>query len=118
VTGWISSVEVGFQPTTESRHHEQAYVVPLRQPEGQDLLNTVMREGAQRLIVEALQVEFEEFLSQFVGQRPGTNAGRSCVMAFSRSASCRPQCRSRNRCSVVPSTSYSSARSAKTRWRR
>jgi len=44
-------------------------VVPLRQPEGQDLLSTMLREGAQRLIVEALQVEFEEFLSQFVGQR-------------------------------------------------
>ena len=46
-------------------------LVPLRQPEGQDLLSTMLREGAQRLIVEAPQVEFEKFLSQFVGQRDG-----------------------------------------------
>jgi transposase-like protein len=29
----------------------------------------MLREGAQRLIVEALQVEFEEFLSQFAGKQ-------------------------------------------------
>lgn len=44
-------------------------VVPLRQPEGEDLLSTMLREGAQRLIAEALQAEFDEFLSQFAGQR-------------------------------------------------
>ena len=44
-------------------------VVPLRQPEGQDLLSTMLREGAQRLIAEALQAELEEFLSQFVERR-------------------------------------------------
>jgi putative transposase len=44
-------------------------VVPLRQPEGQDLLSTMLREGAQRLIAEALQAEFDEFLVQFAEQR-------------------------------------------------
>ena len=44
-------------------------VVPLRQPEGQDPLRTMLREGAQRLIAEALQAEFDEFLSQFAARR-------------------------------------------------
>ena len=44
-------------------------VVQLRQPEGQDLLSTMLREGAQRLIAEALQAEFDEFLSQFAERR-------------------------------------------------
>ena len=44
-------------------------VVPLRQPEGQDLLSTMLREGAQRLIAEALQAEFDEFLAQFAERR-------------------------------------------------
>ena len=44
-------------------------VVPLRQPDGKDLLSTMLREGAQQLIVEALQAEFEAFLSEFAGQR-------------------------------------------------
>jgi len=44
-------------------------VVALRQPDGKDLLSAMLREGAQQLIVEALQAEFEEFLSQFAGQR-------------------------------------------------
>jgi transposase-like protein len=53
-------------------------VVPLRQPEGQDLLSMMLREGAQRLIAEALQAEFDEFLSQFVGQRD--ELGRAAVV--------------------------------------
>ena len=44
-------------------------VVSLRQPDGQDLLSTMLREGVQRLIAEALQAEFAEFLSQFAGER-------------------------------------------------
>ncbi len=53
-------------------------VVQLRQPEGQDLLSTMLREGAQRLIAEALQAEFDEFVSQFVGQRD--ELGRAAVV--------------------------------------
>ena len=45
-------------------------VVPLRQPEGQDLLSTMLREGAQRLIAEALQAEFDEYLCA-VRRAPG-----------------------------------------------
>lgn len=44
-------------------------VVPLRQPEVQDVLSTMLREGARRLIAEALQAEFDEFLSQFAARR-------------------------------------------------
>jgi putative transposase len=53
-------------------------VVQLRQPEGQDLLSTMLREGAQRLIAEALQIEFDEFLSQFAERRD--EQGRSAVV--------------------------------------
>jgi putative transposase len=53
-------------------------VVQLRQPEEQDLLSTMLREGAQRLIAEALQVEFEEFLSQFSKRRD--EQGRAAVV--------------------------------------
>jgi len=53
-------------------------VVPLHQPENQDLLSTMLREGAQRLIAEALQAEFEEFLSQFAEQRD--DHGRAAVV--------------------------------------
>ena len=53
-------------------------VVPLRQPEGQDLLSTMLREGAQRLIAEALQVEFDEFLWQFAERRD--EHGRAAVV--------------------------------------
>ena len=53
-------------------------VVPLRQPEGQDLLSTMLREGAQRLIAEALQIEFDEFLTQFAERRDGQ--GRAAIV--------------------------------------
>lgn len=53
-------------------------VVPLRQPEGQDLLSTMLREGAQRLIAEALHAEFDEFLSQFSERRD--DQGRLAVV--------------------------------------
>lgn len=57
---------------------KQDTVVPLQQPEGQDLLSTMLREGAQRLIAQALRAEFEEFLSQFAEQRDGQ--GRAAVV--------------------------------------
>ena len=53
-------------------------VVPLRQPEGQDLLSTMLREGAQRLIAEALQAEFDEYLAQFAERRD--DEGRLAVV--------------------------------------
>jgi putative transposase len=58
-------------------------VVRLQEPEHeQDPLSTMLREGAQRLIAEALQVEFEEFLLQFVGRRD--ELGRAAVVRMSR----------------------------------
>jgi len=54
-------------------------VVQLHQPEHeQDPLSTMLREGAQRLIAEALQAEFEGFLTQFASKRDGL--GRSAVV--------------------------------------
>jgi hypothetical protein len=53
-------------------------VVPLRQPEGRDLLSTMLREGAQRLIAEALRAEFDAFLSQFAARRG--EHGRAAVV--------------------------------------
>jgi putative transposase len=57
---------------------KQDTVVPLRQPEGQDLLSTMLREGAQRLIAEALQAEFDEYLGQFAERRD--DEGRLAVV--------------------------------------
>jgi len=53
-------------------------VVPLRQPEEQDLLSSMLREGAQRLIAQALQAEFDEFMSRFLAQRD--ELGRAAVV--------------------------------------
>jgi putative transposase len=79
VTCWNSIVEVGFS-VHEGSHAtmKKDTVVLLRQPEGQDLLSTMLREGAQRLIGEALQVEFEEFLSRFAERHDGL--GRAAVV--------------------------------------
>ena len=45
-------------------------VVELRRPaQGQDLLSTMLRDGAQRLVAQAVQAEFEEFLARFSGER-------------------------------------------------
>ena len=59
MTCWNSIVEINFS-THEGSHATMSKdtVVQLRQPEGQDLLSTMLREGAQRLIAEALQSEF------------------------------------------------------------
>lgn len=54
-------------------------VIELRRPEqGQDLLSTMLREGAQRLVAEAVQIEFDEFLARFASQR--TDDGRLAVV--------------------------------------
>lgn len=54
-------------------------VVELRQPEqAQDLLSTMLREGAQRLVAQAVRTEFEEFLTHFSGERVGD--GRASVV--------------------------------------
>ncbi|SRR6266545_6497407 len=53
-------------------------VVQLRQPEEQDLLSTMLREGARRLIAEALQFELDEYLEQFAEHRDGQ--GRAAVV--------------------------------------
>jgi len=54
-------------------------VVELRRPaQGQDLLSTMLRDGAQRLVAQAVQVEFEEFLSRFSGDR--VEDGRAAVV--------------------------------------
>ncbi len=54
-------------------------VVRLQQPEHEkDPLSTMLREGAQRLIAQALQVEFEEFLTQFADKHDGL--GRAAVV--------------------------------------
>jgi len=45
-------------------------VVQFRKPEEvRDALHGLLREGAQGLIAQAVQVELEEFLLQFAGQR-------------------------------------------------
>jgi transposase-like protein len=45
-------------------------VVELRRPaQEQDLLSTMLRAGAQRLVAQAVQAEFEEFLGRFAGER-------------------------------------------------
>ena len=54
-------------------------VVELRRPaQGQDLLSTMLRDGAQRLVAQAVQVEFEEFLWRFSGDR--VEDGRAAVV--------------------------------------
>jgi transposase-like protein len=45
-------------------------VVELRRPaQEQDVLSTMLRAGAQRLVAQAVQAEFEEFLGRFAGER-------------------------------------------------
>ena len=45
-------------------------VVELRRPaQGQDILSTMLRDGAQRLVAQAVAAEFEEFLGRFSGDR-------------------------------------------------
>jgi len=60
-------------------------VVELRRPAQEpDVLSTMLRDGAQRLVAQAVQAEFEEFLGRFRGER--VEDGRSSVTAFSPSA--------------------------------
>lgn len=54
-------------------------VVQFRKPEQvRDALHGLLREGAQGLIAQAVQVELEEFLARFVGQRD--ELGRAAVV--------------------------------------
>ena len=54
-------------------------VVELRRPaQGQDLLSTMLRDGAQQLVAQAVQAEFEEFLGRFSGDR--SEDGRAAVV--------------------------------------
>jgi transposase-like protein len=54
-------------------------VVELRKPaQEQDLLSTMLRDGARRLLAQAVQAEFEEFLGRFSGER--VEDGRAAVV--------------------------------------
>jgi putative transposase len=54
-------------------------VVELRRPApGQDLLSTMLRDGAQRLVAQAVGAEFEEFLARFADER--AEDGRGAVV--------------------------------------
>jgi len=54
-------------------------VVELRRPaQAEDFLSTMLRDGAQRLVAQAVQAEFEEFLARFSGERG--EDGRSAVV--------------------------------------
>ena len=54
-------------------------VVELRRPaHGKDLLSTMLRDGAQRLVAQAVQAEFEEFLARLSGER--LESGRAAVV--------------------------------------
>ena len=45
-------------------------VVELHRPaQGQDLLSAMLREGAQRLVAQAVQAEFDDFLARVSGER-------------------------------------------------
>jgi len=54
-------------------------VVELRRPaQGQDPLSTMLREGAQRLVAQAVQAEFDDFLARVSGER--LSDGRAAVV--------------------------------------
>lgn len=54
-------------------------VVELRRPDaGKDLLTTMLREGAQQLIADAVQAELEGFLAHFADER--VDDGRAAVV--------------------------------------
>ena len=54
-------------------------VVELHRPaQAQDLLSTMLRDGAQRLVAQAVQAEFEEFLARLCGER--LESGRAAVV--------------------------------------
>ena len=54
-------------------------VVELRRPaQGQDLLSTMLREGAQRLVAQAVEAEFADFLARVSGAR--LEDGRAAVV--------------------------------------
>ena len=69
-----------------------APIVTSRLPEtleqGGDLLSTMLREGAQRLVAEAVQIEFEEFWRALPVSGSKTGVQQWCETAFSPSVRC------------------------------
>ena len=81
MTCWNAIVEDRFQQPTKgvTPPMKKDTVVELRRPaQGQDLLSTMLRDGAHRLVAQAVQVEFEEFLARFSGER--LEDGRAAVV--------------------------------------
>jgi hypothetical protein len=71
VTCWNSSVQIVFsKPQRRHATMRKVTVIELRWP-GQDgdLLSTMLREGAQRLLAQAVRSEFEEFFARFAADR-------------------------------------------------
>jgi hypothetical protein len=68
---------------------EQFTVVPLRQPEEiVDPLTEILRSGARRLIAQAVDAEFEAFLSQHAELRlPTAGVGSSATATRRRARS-------------------------------
>lgn len=67
MTCWNAIVEIVFSNPTEGSHAtmKKDTVVEFRRPaRGRDLLSAMLREGAQRLVAQAVQAEFEEFLGR------------------------------------------------------
>ena len=85
-------------------------VVQLRNPEAdEDLLSTMLREGAQRLVSQAVKVELEQYLSAFApdedGRLPVVRNGfqpqRQILTGLGPVSVCIPKVRSRTEASVV-----------------
>jgi len=81
VTCWNSIVEVDFSNPLKgvTPPMKKDTVVEFRKPaKEQDLLSAMLRDGAQRLVAQAVQAEFEEFLGRFSGEGP--DDGRAAVV--------------------------------------
>jgi len=81
VTCWNAIVEIVFSNPTEGSHAtmKKDTVVEFRRPaHGRDLLSAMLREGAQRLVAQAVQAEFEEFLGRHIDER--LEDGRAVVV--------------------------------------
>ena len=81
MTCWNAIVEIVFSNPTEGSHAtmKKDTVVEFRRPaQGRDLLSAMLREGAQRLVAQAVQAEFEEFLGRHIDER--LEDGRAVVV--------------------------------------
>ena len=81
MTCWNAIVEDRFQQPTKgvTPPMKKDTVVELRRPaQGQDLLSTMLRDGAQRLVAQAVQAEFDDFLARVAGER--LEDGRAAVV--------------------------------------